>query len=250
MFIFFLLGLGAVLNFLLPAIPVLRWFSLTQVAILRPVSAETTPASLSIVIPARDEEGSLPDMVRDLSRVLTKENVPHEIVVVDDVSQDSTWLVLQALQAEIPTLSPIQNLGNHGFGCAVVCGLDHSKGDACVITRQGFALMGELNPQVTKQLRVLATSPQLVPHMTCFRAGFDPSLKEQIFATLTEANTSTAGKQLMTIFQCDRVEERPLSRLESTRELVAACARLRSKTGGPESSQNPPIAGQPGGAGQ
>jgi dolichol-phosphate mannosyltransferase len=90
-------------------------------------------ALLSIVIPARDEEGSLPDMVRDLSRVLTKENVPHEIVVVDDGSQDSTWLVLQALQAEIPTLSPIQNLGNHGFGCAVVCGLDHSKGDACVI---------------------------------------------------------------------------------------------------------------------
>ena len=120
------------------------------------------------------------------------------------------------------------------------------QGDACVITRQGFALMGELNPQVTKQLRVLATSPQLVPHLTCFRVGLDSSLKARIVAAVAEANTTTSGKQLMTIFQCDGVEERPLSRLESTRELVAACARLRSKTGGPESAQTPPLAGQPG----
>jgi phosphonate transport system substrate-binding protein len=124
------------------------------------------------------------------------------------------------------------------------------QGDACVITRQGFALMGELNPQVTKQLRVLATSPQLVPHLTCFRAGLDSSIKVKIVAAVADASTTTAGKQLMTIFQCDRVEERPVSRLESARELVAACARLRSKTGGPESAQNLPIAGQPGGAGQ
>ena len=124
------------------------------------------------------------------------------------------------------------------------------QGDACVITRQGFALMGELNPQVTKQLRVLATSPQVVPHLTCFRVGLDSSLKARIVAAVAEANTTAAGKQLMTIFQCDGVEERPLSRLESTRELVAACARLRGKTGSPEPAQNPPIAGQPGGTGQ
>ena len=120
------------------------------------------------------------------------------------------------------------------------------QGDACVITRQGFALMGELNPQVTKQLRVLATSPQVVPHLTCFRVGLDAAIKVKLFAAVADANTTTAGKQLMTIFQCDRVEERPLSKLESTRELVAAFARLRSKTGGPESAQSPPIAGQPG----
>jgi ABC-type phosphate/phosphonate transport system substrate-binding protein len=124
------------------------------------------------------------------------------------------------------------------------------QSDACVVTRQGFALMGELNPQVTKQLRVLATSPQLVPHLTCFRAGFDPSLKEKIVAAVTEANNTTAGRQLMTIFQYDRIEERPLSKLQSTRELLAACARLHSRTGDPEPAQNPPIAGQPGGAGQ
>jgi phosphonate transport system substrate-binding protein len=51
------------------------------------------------------------------------------------------------------------------------------QGDACVVTRQGFSLMGELNPQVAKELLILASSPRVVPSLTCFGAGFDPSLR-------------------------------------------------------------------------
>jgi dolichol-phosphate mannosyltransferase len=36
-------------------------------------------------------------------------------------------------ETTIPTLAPVQNLGLHGFGRAVICGLNHIKGDACVI---------------------------------------------------------------------------------------------------------------------
>ena len=88
---------------------------------------------LSIIVPARDEEASLPSTLHDLYRVLAQENIPHEIVVVDDSSKDSTWQVLESLRQEVPTLVPLRNPGPHGFGCAVVYGLDHSKGDACVI---------------------------------------------------------------------------------------------------------------------
>ncbi len=87
----------------------------------------------SIVIPAHNEEESLPPTVRDIYAVMTRENVPHEIVVVDDGSKDQTWAVLQSLKAEIPTLAPVQNLGLHGFGRAVIFGLNHMKGDACTI---------------------------------------------------------------------------------------------------------------------
>jgi dolichol-phosphate mannosyltransferase len=87
----------------------------------------------SIVIPARDEEASLPSTLRDLYAAFIVENIPHEIVVVDDGSRDQTWAVLQGLHAEIPTLVPVQNSGPHGFGHAVTCGLDHMHGDACAI---------------------------------------------------------------------------------------------------------------------
>ncbi len=87
----------------------------------------------SVVIPAHNEEESLPPTLRDIYAVLSQENVPHEIVVVDDGSKDGTWQVLQDLRATIPTLAPVQNKGLNGFGRAVIFGLNHMKGDACTI---------------------------------------------------------------------------------------------------------------------
>ena len=87
----------------------------------------------SIVVPARDEEESLPAMVEHLHLELTLNHVPHEIVVVDDGSKDRTWEVLQQLKAKLPVLRPVQNTGDHGFGRAVVSGLRHSQGDAAAI---------------------------------------------------------------------------------------------------------------------
>jgi dolichol-phosphate mannosyltransferase len=87
----------------------------------------------SVVIPAHNEEESLPYTVAELYQTLVRENVPHEIVVVDDGSTDRTWPVLQELRRTVPTLAPVQNTGPHGFGRAVVFGLNQIRGDACTI---------------------------------------------------------------------------------------------------------------------
>jgi dolichol-phosphate mannosyltransferase len=87
----------------------------------------------SVIIPARDEEDSLPETLRDIHKTFNAVGVPHEIVVVDDGSKDATWSVLKSLRAEIPTLSPVRNPGPHGFGRAIIHGLNNSAGDAVVI---------------------------------------------------------------------------------------------------------------------
>lgn len=88
---------------------------------------------LSIVMPARDEEGCIATTVKHLHVELGHHGIPHEIVVVDDHSRDSTWQILTALQAEIPELTPVQNPGQGGFGRAIVHGLERMRGDAAVI---------------------------------------------------------------------------------------------------------------------
>ena len=97
-------------------------------------STAAPPLSLlSIIIPARDEEGCVASTVEHLFVELRLRNVPHEIVVVDDGSTDGTWRVLEEARARIPTLAPLKNPGPHGFGRAIVYGLDQSQGDAAVI---------------------------------------------------------------------------------------------------------------------
>jgi dolichol-phosphate mannosyltransferase len=88
---------------------------------------------LSIVIPAQNEEGCIRSTVEDLHRELAHADIPHEIVVVDDGSTDNTWGLLQNLAASLPELKPLQNSGPHGFGRAVIAGLDSISGDAVVI---------------------------------------------------------------------------------------------------------------------
>src|SRR5215467_4035442 len=88
---------------------------------------------LSIVIPARDEEACIASTVEHLHLELRLHNVPHEIVVVDDGSTDGTWAQLTDLCGRIPSLRPVLNTGQNGFGRAITFGLEHMNGDAVVI---------------------------------------------------------------------------------------------------------------------
>jgi len=88
---------------------------------------------LSIVIPARDEEGCICSTVEHLHLELRLQNIPHEIIVVDDGSKDRTWELLHGLAVRLPELKPLQNDGLKGFGRAIIRGLDRMTGDAVVI---------------------------------------------------------------------------------------------------------------------
>ncbi|MGD0614888.1 MAG: glycosyltransferase family 2 protein [Verrucomicrobiota bacterium] len=88
---------------------------------------------LSIVIPARDEEGCICSTAEHLHVELRLHNILHEIIAVDDGSTDRTWELLTQLASRLPVLLPLKNEGPHGFGRAVIRGLDQMKGDAAVI---------------------------------------------------------------------------------------------------------------------
>ena len=88
---------------------------------------------LSVVIPARNEEGAIPSTLQHLHVELTLREIPHEIVVVDDGSTDRTWEVLTAAAAANPHVRPVRNTGLHGFGRAIQTGLAAMRGDAVVI---------------------------------------------------------------------------------------------------------------------
>ncbi len=88
---------------------------------------------LSVIIPAQNEQETLIATLSHLYDVLQKRGVPHEIVVVDDGSDDETGKILEEQKARIPTLRPMRNDSAQGFGRAIIKGIDASYGDAIVI---------------------------------------------------------------------------------------------------------------------
>lgn len=87
-----LLGLGQVVNAVMAAIPLLRYLSLAEVVMLRPVVASTKKPSLTVLIPARNERGNIENALRRLS---LPQDVDTEVIFVEGHSTDGTWDEIQ-----------------------------------------------------------------------------------------------------------------------------------------------------------
>ena len=88
---------------------------------------------LSLVIPAHNEESSIEQTIRAFHIALETEKIPHEILVINDNSTDSTETILLGLSKEITELRHLNNIPPHGFGFAVRKGLESFQGDAVAI---------------------------------------------------------------------------------------------------------------------
>jgi dolichol-phosphate mannosyltransferase len=88
---------------------------------------------LSVVMPARNEEGCIVESITGILGTLRREAIPHEIVAVNDGSTDSTEGLLLELAKREPTVRVINNEGRHGFGMAIRYGIDNADGDAVAI---------------------------------------------------------------------------------------------------------------------
>jgi dolichol-phosphate mannosyltransferase len=88
---------------------------------------------LSVVIPAYNESESITETLESLYQVLQREQIPHEILVVNDNSKDNTLEVLDQLKKSIHSLNVVTNSGPNGFGYAVRKGLDNFSGDCVAV---------------------------------------------------------------------------------------------------------------------
>jgi len=78
---------------------------------------------LSIVIPARNEEGCIAETLGALLATTEAAEVATEIVVVDDGSIDSTAERVAGFSLRYRNVRLVENRGRHGFGMAVRAGL-------------------------------------------------------------------------------------------------------------------------------
>jgi len=91
--------------------------------------------SISIIIPAYNEEKRLPAALKQVIGYLQRGKWPvAEVLVVDDGSVDGTVQVAERMQAEFPALRVLRNPGNRGKGYAVRHGMLECRGEWALFT--------------------------------------------------------------------------------------------------------------------
>lgn len=91
--------------------------------------------SLSIIVPAYNEERRLPLTLETISAfVRTKSFDFVEVIVVDDGSRDATARIVDEAAARDPLFRLVKNPGNRGKGYAVRNGMTHARGEWVLFT--------------------------------------------------------------------------------------------------------------------
>src|SRR5687767_4124019 len=99
---------------------------------MTPAAVHGGPPSISVVIPAYNEEASLPQLVPAIIQALARDS--YEIIVVDDGSTDGTWTVVERLSAtSAGCVRGIRLTRNFGHQAALLAGLADARGDAALM---------------------------------------------------------------------------------------------------------------------
>src|SRR5687768_2397566 len=108
---------------------------------------------LSIVVPVYNEQDVIQEFHSRLRAVLQGTGMEHEVVFIDDGSQDGTFPLLQGIQRVDPAVRLIQLSRNFGHQYAISAGLDNVSGRACVVMDADLQDPPELIPKMIEKWR-------------------------------------------------------------------------------------------------
>src|SRR5688572_27203795 len=87
---------------------------------------------ISIVVPLLNEEESLPELCAWIERMVTANNFTYEIIMIDDGSDDNSWLIIEQLRSKNPNIKGIRFQRNYGKSAALNEGFKAAKGDVII----------------------------------------------------------------------------------------------------------------------
>lgn len=90
----------------------------------------------SVVIPMKNEEGNVADLIQELEPVMAALKEPWELICIDDGSTDSTLTILKKLAKQYPWLHVTSFARNYGQSSAFDAGFKLARG-SYVITLDG-----------------------------------------------------------------------------------------------------------------
>jgi glycosyltransferase involved in cell wall biosynthesis len=108
--------------------------------------------TLSIVVPAYNEEKTLSEIIARVINIKLPENWEKEIIIVNDGSKDNTFSVMKKLADKYPEVKIYNNEKNLGKTQTVKNGLMKTNGDVVVIQDADFEYSPEEIPMLLEKM--------------------------------------------------------------------------------------------------
>jgi len=103
------------------------------------------------------------------------------------------------------------------------------QADACLTSRNSFNILSELNPQLGRQMLVLERSPGFATGIIAVRKDIRNPRRDNMVEILQEMQSDPKGKQLLTLFRCNRLVPFRPEHLASVEKVLWEC-RSRSSS--------------------
>lgn len=111
-----------------------------------------------------------------------------------------------------------------------------------LVDEPSFRVIGELNPQVAKDVAVIEAAPAVLPALMGIRDTYDPQRRADLIRALSLMGDEPRGQQLLTLFRSRALQPYRPELMTGIEQLVAEHARLKSPTG----ARREPLAGKSG----
>lgn len=108
---------------------------------------------LSVVVPAYNEDESLPELTAWVDRVCVSSSISYEIIIIDDGSSDKTWSVLQELGKKNPCLKAVRFRRNYGKAAALHTGFEEANGDVVITMDADLQDSPDEIPELIRMIR-------------------------------------------------------------------------------------------------
>lgn len=157
-----------------------------------------------------------------IDRLEDLENATLNVLVNPRMSLALIWLDVEFMQLGKPVArSFVGSINPCSKATQTVLPVYFGKATAALITRHSLDTMIELNPELGRKLRVLATSPDVIPSGFAFLGHRNRIDRQQLLDALAHMGDTTAGRQILTLTKADGIELRPISCLDDSLALLA-----------------------------
>ncbi len=164
----------------------------------RPVpGSQKLPGSpdVSVLVPAKDESGNLPEFMRQAAAAFASSDVSYEVIVIDDGSEDDTWDVLQTLATQYPFLRLARHRVRRGIADALRTGYLKARAQVLVFYPADLQFRPEDIPRLVAP--ILAGESDMV---TGFKQGqYEKKFVSAIYNRLSRALFHVPVKDLNSV---------------------------------------------------